>query len=92
MGDLYPYRSYLYLLIAVGLLISVFRHDLFNVDAVIRQSAIDFCTTALLLILFAGAQEGAERVLSRFIPAESKTTSTWTAVTLAAVLFEPVRS
>lgn len=91
-GVLYPYRNYLYLLIAVGLLISVFRHDLFDVDVVIRQSAIYFCTTALLLMLFAGAQEGAEQVLSRLIPAESQVTSTWAAAALTALFFEPVRS
>lgn len=91
-GLLYPARNYLYLLIAGGLLVSVFRHDLFDVDAVIRQSVIYFSTTALLLVVFAGAQEGAERVLSRFIPAESSTTSNWAAAALTAGLFEPIRS
>lgn len=91
-GDLYPYRNYLYLLIAGGLLISVFRHDLFDVDVVIRQSAIYFCTTAVLLVLFAGMQEVAEQVLNGLILAESKTASTWAAASLTALLFEPVRS
>jgi hypothetical protein len=62
------------------------------VDVVIRQSAIYFCTTALLLVLFAGVQEGAEQMLSRLIPAESRAISTWAAAALTALFFEPVRS
>lgn len=87
-----PYRTALYLLIAGGLSIAVFRHDLFDVDAVIRQSALYFSTFGLLFVIFAATEEVVERVVSRILPAQSKGIGAGAAAVLASVLFEPVRT
>jgi hypothetical protein len=92
MQDLYPYRNYLYLLIATGLLTSIFRQDLFDVDVVIRKSALYFCSTAALLVLFTGAQELVAQGLRPFIPARSETIGTLIAAVLTTALLEPVYS
>lgn len=86
-----PYRALLYLLPAAGLLVAVFRHDLFDVDRVIRQSAIYFSTSGVLFVLFAATEGLLSHLLSRFVPGRSQVAGTAGGAALAGALFQPVR-
>lgn len=86
-----PVRYALYLLPAVGLLLAVFRHDLFDVDAVIRNSVIYFGTTALLFVVFAATEELVTELVSGVLPGRSGWVGSATGAVLAGALFEPVR-
>lgn len=91
-ADLYPFRNYLYLLIAAGLLIAVFRHDLFDVDAVIRGTVIYFGTVGVLFVLFAATEALVSEALKNVIPASSSAVATGSAAVLSGALFQPLRS
>lgn len=86
-----PIRYALYLLPAVGLLLAIFRHDPFDVDAVIRSSVIYFGTTALLFVVFAATEELVTDVVGRMLPERSGWVGSAAGAVLAGALFEPVR-
>lgn len=90
-ADLFPFRTYLYLLIPAGLLIGVFRHDLFDVDRLLRGSAVYFATAATLFVLFAVTEGLVSNAVQRVLPAGSGTVGTASAAVLAAALFQPLR-
>lgn len=91
-ADLYPHRNYLYLLIAGGLLIAIFRHDLFDVDRVIRGSVVYFGTVSVLFALFAATEALVSQALTEVLPTRSDTAGTATAAVLSGALFQPLRT
>lgn len=91
-ADLYPHRNYLYLLIAGGLLIAIFRHDLFDVDRVIRGTVVYFGTVGALFALFAATEALVSQALTEVLPTRSDTAGTATAAVLSGALFQPLRT
>ncbi len=90
---LYPYRNYLYLLIAAGLLVAIFRHDLFDVDRVIRGTVIYFSTTGALFALFAATEAVvSEAVQQALAGTRSGTIGTAAAAILSGAFFQPLRN
>ncbi|CAN5874653.1 hypothetical protein BH23GEM9_BH23GEM9_07730 [soil metagenome] len=86
-----PWRNLLYLTIPAGLMIAVLRHDLFNVDRIIRSSVLYSMTTALLFVLFTGCESVVSDALATRMPAGASSLGTLIAGVLAAALFTPVR-
>ncbi len=87
-----PYRNLLYLTIAAGLLIAILRYDLFDIDRVIRISAVYFATTALMFLFFTGCENVVSDVLERQLDVGSSTVATLISAVFAAALFVPVRT
>ncbi len=88
---LQPYQNLPYLLVAGAFLIGIIRHDLFDVDRVIRKSATYFVTTGLVFAFFAVAEEMLSATLGSILPGEQGLLATAVSAVLAAALFEPVR-
>ncbi|HSL71962.1 MAG TPA: hypothetical protein VK864_17060, partial [Longimicrobiales bacterium] len=86
-----PYRNLLYLTIAGGLLIAILRHDLFDIDRVIRVSAVYFGTTALMFLVFTGCENVVSDVLARRLAVGYRGAATLISAVLAAALFVPMR-
>jgi hypothetical protein len=86
-----PYRNLLYLSIAAGLLIAIMRYDLFDIDRVIRRSAVYLGTTASLFILFTSGENLLSGLLARVLPAGANNIGTLLSGLIAAVLFLPVQ-
>jgi hypothetical protein len=84
------FRNALYLLPAAGIAIAVFRHDLFDVDRVIRRTVVDVGSMAVLFVLFATVESVASELLEEAIPSAGLVAGVSAGV-LAAVLFTPVR-
>lgn len=91
-GDFYPFRNYLYLLIAGGLLVAVFRHDLFDVDRVIRGTVIYFSTVSALFVLFAATEALVSEVVRETLATESSAAGTAAAAVLSGAVFQPLRA
>lgn len=91
-SSVYPFRNYLYLLIAGGLLVAIFRHDLFNVDAVIRGTVVYFGTVTALFLLFAGTEAIVSEALEDMLPTRSETVAAASAAVLSGALFQPLRA
>ncbi len=86
-----PYRNLLYLSMAGGLLIAVMRHDLFDIDRVIRRSAVYVGTTVALFIMFTTGENLLSNLLTRVMPAGANNIGTLLSALLAALLFLPVQ-
>lgn len=85
------FRNYLYLLIPAGLLLAVFRHDLFDVDRLIRRSIVYFGTMGLLFVVFAVTEALVSEALEGMLPANSRTAGAAAAAVLIGALFQPLR-
>ena len=83
-------RNVLYLLPALGIAIAVFRHDLFDVDRVIRRTVVNIGSMAVLFVLFATVESVASELLEDAIPSAGLVASVSAGV-LAAALFTPLR-
>lgn len=84
------FRNVLYLLPAVGIAIAVFRHDLFDVDRVIRHTVVNVGSMAVLFVLFATVESVVSELLEDAIPSAGLVASISAGV-LAAGLFTPLR-
>lgn len=84
------FRNLLYLLPAAGIAIAVFRHDLFDIDRVIRNTVVNVGSMALLFLLFATVESAVSELLEDAIPSAGLVASISAGV-LAAGLFTPVR-
>ena len=83
-------RNVLYLLPAVAIAIAVFRHDLFDVDRVIRNTVVNLGSMALLFLLFATVESVVSELLEDVIPSAGLVAGISSGV-LAAGLFTPLR-
>jgi hypothetical protein len=84
------YRNLLYLVPAAGLGISVFRHDLFDVDRILRHTAVYLATVASLFLMFAGIESVVSHVLQEVVPAAGLIGSIAGGI-LTATAFWPLR-
>jgi len=88
---LQPYRNLVYLTIAIGLIVAVLRHDLFDVDRVIRGTLLYFISTATVFVVFAIIEEVISNQLQGFLAFRSEPLTTAFSGVIAAALFVPVR-
>ena len=86
-----PYINLVYIVIAAGIMVAVLRHDLFDVDFVMRRTAIYVLTAGVLFVLFTTGENLLSDMFRELLPGQSGFVGTVLSGVIAAALFVPIR-
>jgi hypothetical protein len=85
------YINLVYIVIAFGIAVAVMRHDLFDIDRVIRQSVVYFATMGIVFALFTSGENLLTDLFLDLLPGGAGGVGTLLSGVIAAAIFVPLR-